>query len=163
MTFQDLLSTGEMIMAFQDFLNNLKQKAADLKNEVMKFKNKDFLNAAVSGSVLISMADGHVSSDEKQKMLRFIENYEALSVFSSKEIIEAFQNLMTQIEFDKDLGEAKAYEAIRKMKGNDEAARLILRLAIAIGGADGHFDDSEKRVARRMAMELNLNPSEFEL
>lgn len=150
-------------MAFQDFLNNLKQKASELKTEVLKFKNKDFLNAAVSGSVLISMADGHVSSDEKQKMMRFIEHYEALSVFSSKEIIEAFQNLMTQIEFDKDLGEAKAYEMIRKMKGNDEAARLIMRLAIAIGGADGHFDDSEKRVARRIAMELNLNPAEFEL
>lgn len=150
-------------MAFQDFLNNLKQKASELKNEVLKFKNKDFLNAAVSGSVLISMADGHVSSDEKQKMMRFIEHYEALSVFSSKEIIDAFQNLMTQIEFDKDLGEAKAYEMIRKMKGNDEAARLIMRLAIAIGGADGHFDDSEKRVARRIAMELNLNPAEFEL
>ncbi|MGQ9659661.1 MAG: tellurite resistance TerB family protein [Thermochromatium sp.] len=150
-------------MAFQDFLNNLKQKASELKNEVMKFKNKDFLNAAVSGSVLISMADGHVSSDEKQKMLRFIENYEALSVFSSKEIIESFQNVMAQIEFDKDLGEAKAYEAIRKMKGNDEASRLIIRLAIAIGGADGHFDDNEKRVARRLAMELGLNPSDFEL
>ena len=150
-------------MAFQDFLNNLKQKASDLKNEVMKFKNKDFLNAAVSGSVLISMADGHVSSDEKQKMMRFIENYEALSVFSSKEIIESFQNTMTQIEFDKDLGEAKAYEAIRKMKGNDEAARLIVRLAIAIAGADGNFDESEKRVARKLAMELGLNPADFEL
>ncbi|MCK7575105.1 MAG: tellurite resistance TerB family protein [Chromatiales bacterium] len=150
-------------MAFQDFLNNLKQKASDLKNEVMKFKNKDFLNAAVSGSVLISMADGHVSSDEKQKMMRFIENYEALSVFSSKEIIESFQNTMTQIEFDKDLGEAKAYEAIRKMKGNDEGARLIVRLAIAIGGADGNFDDNEKRVARKLAMELGLNPADFEL
>ena len=150
-------------MAFQDFLNNLKQKASDLKNEVMKFKNKDFLNAAVSGSVLISMADGLVSSDEKQKMMRFIENYEALSVFSSKEIIESFQNTMTQIEFDKDLGEAKAYEAIRKMKGNDEGARLIVRLAIAIGGADGNFDDNEKRVARKLAMELGLNPADFEL
>ena len=150
-------------MAFQDFLNNLKQKASDLKTEVMKFKNKDFLNAAVSGSVLISMADGHVSSDEKQKMMRFIENYEALSVFSSKEIIESFQNTMTQIEFDKDLGEAKAYEAIRKMKGNDEAARLIVRLAIAIAGADGNFDDNEKRVARKLAMELGLNPADFEL
>ncbi|BCU07865.1 tellurite resistance TerB family protein [Allochromatium tepidum] len=150
-------------MAFQDFLNNLKQKASDLKNEVMKFKNKDFLNAAVSGSVLISMADGHVSSDEKQKMMRFIENYEALSVFSSKEIIESFQNTMTQIEFDKDLGEAKAYEAIRKMKGNDEGARLIVRLAIAIGGADGNFDDNEKRVARKLAMELGLNPADFDL
>jgi tellurite resistance protein TerB len=150
-------------MAFQDFLNNLKQKASDLKNEVMKFKNKDFLNAAVSGSVLISMADGHVSSDEKQKMMRFIENYEALSVFSGKDIIESFQNIMTQIEFDKDLGEAKAYEAIRKMKGNDEGARLIVRLAIAIGGADGNFDDNEKRVARKLAMELGLNPADFEL
>ena len=150
-------------MAFQDFLNNLKQKASDLKTEVMKFKNKDFLNAAVSGSVLVSMADGLVSSDEKQKMMRFIENYEALSVFSSKEIVESFQNLMSQIEFDKDLGEAKAYDAIRKMKGNDDAARLIMRLIIAIAGADGNFDDSEKRVARKIAMELGLSPADFEL
>lgn len=150
-------------MAFQDFLNNLKQKASELKTEAMKFKNKDFLNAAVSGSVLVSMADGLVSSDEKQKMMRFIENYEALSVFSSHEIIESFQNIMSQIEFDKDLGEAKAYDAIRKMKGKDDAARLIMRLIIAIAGADGKFDDSEKRVARKIAMELALNPADFEL
>lgn len=150
-------------MSFQDFLANLKDKASELKNEVLKFKNKDFLNAAVSGSVLISMADGSISSQEKQKMMRFIENYEALSVFSSKELIEAFQSAVTQIEFDKDLGEAKAYDAIRKVKGKDDAARLIVRLTIAIGGADGNFDDSEKQVARKIAMELGLNPAEFEL
>ncbi|AFL74121.1 tellurite resistance TerB family protein [Thiocystis violascens] len=150
-------------MSFQDFVSNLKQKASELKNEAMKFKNKDFLNAAISGSVLISMADGHVSSEEKQKMMRFIENYEALSVFSSKDLIDAFQNAMSQIEFDKDLGEAKAYDAIRKMKGKDDAARLIMRLIIAIAAADGNFDDSEKRVARKIAMELALNPADFEL
>ncbi|NEV64757.1 tellurite resistance TerB family protein [Thiorhodococcus minor] len=150
-------------MSFQNFLDNLKNKASELKNEAMKFKNKDFLNAAISGSVLISMADGNVSSEEKQKMMRFIENYEALSVFSSKELIEAFQNAMTQIEFDKDLGEAKAYDAIRKMKSNDAAARLIMRLIIAIAGADGNFDDDEKRVARKIAMELGLSPADFEL
>ena len=150
-------------MSFQDFVSNLKQKASELKNEAMKFKNKDFLNAAISGSVLISMADGHVSSEEKQKMMRFIENYEALSVFSSKDLIDAFQNAMSQIEFDKDLGEAKAYDAIRKMKGKDDAARLIMRLIIAIAAADGNFDDDEKRVARKIAMELALNPADFEL
>lgn len=150
-------------MSFQDFLDNLKQKASELKNEALKFKNKDFLNAAISGSVLISMADGVVSSEEKQKMMRFIENYEALSVFSSKELIEAFQNAMTQIEFDKDLGQAKAYDAIRKMKSNDAAARLIMRLTIAIAGADGNFDESEKKVARKIAMELGLSPADFEL
>ncbi|MCF7980012.1 MAG: tellurite resistance TerB family protein [Chromatiaceae bacterium] len=150
-------------MSFQNFLDNLKTKASELKNEALKFKNKDFMNAAVSGSVLIAMADGHISSDEKQKMMRFIENYEALSVFSSKDLIDSFQNIVTQIEFDKDLGESKAYESVRKMKSNDSAARLIMRLIIAIAGADGVFDDDEKRVARKLAMELNLNPAEFEL
>lgn len=150
-------------MSFQNFLDNLKTKASDLKNEALKFKNKDFLNAAISGSVLISMADGNVSSQEKQKMMRFIENYEALSVFSSKELIDTFQNVMSQIEFDKDLGEAKAYDAIRKMKNNDAASRLIMRLTIAIAAADGNFDEDEKRVARKLAMELGLNPADFEL
>lgn len=150
-------------MSFQNFFNSLKQKASELKTEALKFKNRDFLNAAVSGSVLVSMADGIISSEEKQKMMRFIENYEALSVFSAKELIDAFQNAVTQIEFDKDLGEAKAYEALRKMKNNDAASRLIMRLIICIAGADGNFDDNEKRVARKIAMELGLNPTEFEL
>jgi tellurite resistance protein TerB len=150
-------------MAFQDFLDNLKQKASDLKTEVLKFKNKDFMNAAISGSVLIAMADGQISSEEKQKMMRFIENYEALSVFPSKDLIESFQGTVAQIEFDKDLGEAKAYEAIRKMKGKDEAGRLIMRLIIAIAGADGRFDDNEKQVARRIAGEIGLDAAEFEL
>lgn len=150
-------------MSLQNFLNNLKQKTSELKTEVLKFKNKDFLNACMGGSVLISMADGMISSQEKQKMIRFIENYETLSVFTSKDVIESFQNFLTQIEFDKDLGEAKAFEAMRKMKGNDEASRLILRLIIAIAGADGQFDEGEKKVARKIAMELNLNPADFEL
>jgi tellurite resistance protein TerB len=150
-------------MSFQDFFNTLKQKAGELKTEALKFKNRDFLNAAMSGAVLVSMADGVISSAEKQKMMRFIENYEPLSVFSGKELIDTFQNAVSQIEFDKDLGEAKAYEALRKMKSNDAAARLIMRLIICIAGADGNFDDDEKRVARKIAMELGLNPADFEL
>lgn len=150
-------------MSFQNFLDNLKQKASELKNEALKFKNKDFLTAAVSGAVLVAMADGEISSAEKQKLMRFVENYEPLSVFSSKELIETFQNVVSQIDFDKDLGEAKAFDALRKMKSNDQAARLILRLIICIAGADGNFDDSEKKVARKIAAELGLNPAEFEL
>lgn len=150
-------------MSIQDFISNLQQKAAELKNEALKFKNKDFLNAAISGSVLIAMADGVVSSEEKQKMMRFIENYEALSVFSSRELIEAFQLVTHQIEFDQDIGEAKAYAAIYKMRHNESAARLIMRLIIAIAAADGHFDDSEKHVARKIARELDLNLADFEL
>lgn len=150
-------------MSFQDFFNTLKQKADELKTEALKFKNRDFLNAAIGGSVLIAMADGTITSEEKQKMMRFIENYDPLSVFSSKELVETFNDTVARIEFDRDLGEARVFEALGKMKTNTDAARLIMRLIICIACSDGTFDDNERYVARKIAAELNLDPGDFEL
>jgi len=129
----------------------------------LKFKNKDFLNAAMAGSALVAMADGSVSSEEKQKMVKFIEGHDALSIFTTSDVIKAFQDFVGQLEFDKDIGEAKAYQALGKMKSNIEAARLLIRMIIAIAASDGHIDESEKKVAAKIARELGLNPADFEL
>ncbi|WP_262964841.1 tellurite resistance TerB family protein [Methylobacter psychrophilus] len=150
-------------MSFDNFLSQLKSKANELKTEVLKFKNKDFLNAAMAGSALIAMADGSISSEEKQKMIKFIESNDALSIFTTSDVIKAFQDFVSQLEFDKDIGEAKAYQAIGKMKSNIEASRLLVRMIIAIASSDGMFDNDEKKIAIKIAKELALNPSEFEL
>lgn len=150
-------------MSFSNFLSNLKTKAGELKTEALKFKNKDFLNAAMSGAALISMADGSVSSEEKQKMIKFIESNDALSVFTTSDVIKSFQDAVNQLEFDKDIGEAKAYQALGKMKNNKDAARLLVRMIIAVAASDGNFDENEKVVARKIARELGVEPSEFEL
>jgi tellurite resistance protein TerB len=145
------------------FFDDLKNKANELKNEALKFKNKDFLNAAMAGSALIAMADGSISAEEKQKMVKFIEHNDALSVFSTKEVIAAFQDFVGQMEFDQDIGSAAAYQAIAKMKSNNEAARLLIRMIISIGSSDGNFDADEKKIAAKIAKELGLNPAEFDL
>ena len=150
-------------MGFSDFMSSLKDKANELKTEALKFKNKNFLNAAMAGSALLALADGDISPEEKKKMLKFISHYEPLSVFKQAEIITAFSDFVTQLEFDNDLGEASAFEAIGKIKSDTAAARLIMRLVIAIGAADGDFDNDEKAMAKRIANELSLNPSDFEL
>ena len=150
-------------MSFSNFLDSLKTKAGELKTGALKFKNKDFLNAAMAGSALISMADGSITADEKQKMIKFIESHDALSIFPTNDVIKSFQDFVGQIEFDKDIGEAKAYQALGKMKSNAEAARLLVRMIIAIASADGNFDAAEKTVAIKIAKELAINPSEFEL
>ncbi|MCX7082935.1 MAG: tellurite resistance TerB family protein [Methylococcales bacterium] len=150
-------------MSFDNFLSQLKTKANELKTEALKFKNKDFLNAAMAGSALIAMADGSISSEEKQKMIKFIENNDALSIFTISDVIKAFQEFVSQLEFDKDIGEAQAYQAIGKMKSNSEASRLLVRMIIAIAASDGNFDAQEKNIAGKIAKELGLQPSEFEL
>jgi tellurite resistance protein TerB len=150
-------------MSFDSFLSQLKTKANELKTEALKFKNKDFLNAAMAGSALVAMADGSISSEEKQKMIKFIESNDALSIFTTSDVIKAFQDFVGQLEFDKDIGEAKAYQAIGKMKSNTEASRLLVRMIIAIASSDGNFDDQEKKIAVKIAKELAIDPSEFEL
>jgi tellurite resistance protein TerB len=150
-------------MSFESFLTSLKNKASELKTEALKFKNKDFLNATMAGSALIAMADGVISPEEKQKMIKFIEAHDALSVFTTMDVVNAFQTYVGQLQFDKDIGEAKAFEALKKMESNAAAARLIMRMVISIAGSDGDFDDYEKRMAVRIAKELSLDPVEFEL
>ena len=150
-------------MSFDDFLSQLKSKANELKTEALKFKNKDFLNAAMAGSALIAMADGSISSEEKQKMIKFIESNDALSIFTTSDVIKAFQDFVSQLEFDKHIGEAKAYEALGKMKSNEQASRLLVRMIIGIASSDGTFDFDEKKVAARIANELGIDPAEFEL
>ena len=150
-------------MSFENFLSQLKSKANELKTEALKFKNKEFLNAAMAGSALIAMADGSISAEEKQKMIKFIESNDALSIFTTSDVIKAFQDFVGQLEFDKDIGEAKAYEALGKMKSNGQAARLLVRMIIAIASADGNFDATEKKIASKIARELAIDPAEFEL
>jgi tellurite resistance protein TerB len=150
-------------MSFDSFLSQLKSKANELKTEALKYKNKDFLNAAMAGSALIAMADGSISSEEKQKMIKFIESNDTLSIFTTSDVIKAFQDFVSQLEFDKDIGEAKAYQAIGKMKSNIEASRLLVRMIIAIASSDGLFDNDEKKIAIKIAKELGINPAEFEL
>ncbi len=154
-------------MSIGSFLDNAISKTAStlsgLKTDILKFKNKDFLNAAMAGSALIALADGTISSEEKQKMIKFIENHDALSVFPTAEVITAFQTFVSQIEFDKDIGNAKAYAALGKLKSNTEAARLVMRMIISIAAADGNFDSDEKLIAVKIAKELNVDPAEFDL
>ena len=150
-------------MSFDSFLSQLKSKASELKTEALKYKNKDFLNAAMAGSALVAMADGSVSSEEKQKMIKFIESHDALSIFTTSDVIKAFQDFVGQLEFDKDIGEAKAYEALGKMKSNAQASRLLVRMIIGIASSDGDFDHAEKKVVIKIAQELGIDPSEFEL
>ena len=150
-------------MSFADFMSGLKQKTGELKAEVLKFKNKKFLNAATAGAALIAMADGTLDSEEKKKMLKFIESNDALSVFKTQEVIGAFKGYIDNFDFDQDIGESKAYEALNALRGSEIECRTVMRLILSVAAADGVFDDSEKAVAKKIAIELNLAPSDFEL
>ena len=146
-----------------NFLNTAKEKLMSLKNEAMKFKSKEFLQASLAGSALIILADGSVDKEEKLKMMKFIEHNEALSIYDTSEVLTTFKEYLAVMEEDMDIGEAKAMAAISKIKNKEEQARLVMRMIIAIANADNDFDPDEKAMAVRIANELGLDPTDFDL
>ena len=134
-----------------------------LTTEVAKFKNKNFMEATASACAMIAAADGEVSSAEKQKMSGFISNSPELKVFNLSDVIKSFNEACSKFEFDFQIGQAEALKVINKIKGNDGAARLLVRVACAIGASDGNFDEKEKAACRLICLELGLNPADFEL
>jgi len=149
------------IMAW-GFLKRLQEGADQLKLEVAKYQNRDFLKACVGCCALIASADGNVDADEKRKTLGFIERNEALKIFDRSDVIQSFNDAVGELEFDFGLGKDGILKNVKKLAGKDSASTVV-RLAIAIGGADGDFDDDEKKVAVEIARELGLNPADFEL
>ena len=150
-------------MALEWLKQRYSEVSASLKTEVAKIRSKGFLEAVVAGCALVAHADGVVRPEEKQKMMGFLRNSEVLSVFSADEIIVIFDKYAKQFEFDSQIGQASALQAVAKVKDKEAEARLMVRVCCAVGAADGDFDEKEKAVVRKICTELSLNPKDFDL
>ncbi len=148
------------------FFDDLKSKATQIQSsmtqEMSRFKNKNLMEAVLAGCVLVSAADGTGSKEEKEKMLGFVRNSEALKSFDQSAVIDTFQKHMGKVEFDYTMGKIELLKVIGKIKSPDEA-RLLVRVCCVIGSADGDFDNDERKVVREICQDLGLNPAEFDV
>ena len=148
-------------------LNWLKDSASNVRqgliNEVGKFKNREFMEAVVAGCAIVAAADGDISGAEKQKMIGYMQSSDELKVFKVEDVIAFFGQVSTKFEFDRDIGRMEALKVIGRLKKNEAAARLMVRVCCVIGGSDGAFDEAEKKAVRAICTELGLSPAEFDL
>ncbi len=139
----------------------LKTQTTNAKDEVKRFKSKNFMEAVTAGCALVAYADGIIKPEEKAKMAGFIQRNEALSVFDMTKVIDSFEHHVKSFEFDHSIGKAEALKSIGKIKKKSDEARLLVRVCAAIGAADGDFDPDEQAVVKEICYELGVSPSEF--
>lgn len=141
--------------------NKFQQGQEALRKEISRFKNKDFMRSCIAVGTYIAYADGNVSSEEKQKLIKYFEISDALKVFSTNEVIEEFKAIAEKFEFDFDIGKSEALKVIGKIRSKQDEARAAIRLGVMIAKSDNNFDDSEKQALMDVCHELNIKPEEF--
>jgi tellurite resistance protein TerB len=147
-----------MLSALRDRIAQLGQ---GLKEEALKVKNRNFMEACVAGCAIVANADGVVTPDEKRKMIGFMQTSDVLSLYDTNDVIASFEKHCKPYEFDSQIGEAQALKVVAAVKSKPAEARLLVRVCCVIAGADGNFDQTEREAIARMCKELGLNAEEF--
>lgn len=146
------------------FFNSVKDTFNSGRNEltrqVGRFKNKKFMQGTVAVCAYIAVASNGVSTEEKKKMMDFLKSSEELKVFETQEVIEFFNKLLSNFEFDKEIGKGETMKYILGLPKPD-AAQLALRVGIAVAKSDDDFDPDEQQAVREIAKALGFNPQDF--
>lgn len=134
-----------------------------LLDRVKKFQNRDFMEAVAAACAMVASVDGLVRPEEAAKVVDYAQIDETLSVFDSFEVMETFEAYVRTFEFDYQVGRQKAFEAIRKLTGRREPARLLVLVAMAVADADGEFDNNQRLAVREICRVVGLSLKEFDL
>ncbi|GFK95297.1 hypothetical protein NNJEOMEG_03156 [Fundidesulfovibrio magnetotacticus] len=140
-----------------------KDTAGTLATQVRKYRNRDFLEAAIAGCAMVAAADGVIAPEEKRKMMGFISHNDALKHFDAAEAIALFEKYAGHFQFDPLIGKGECLKAIAPLRKRPEEARLMVLVCCAIGTADGCFDANEKQAVREICAALEQNPKDFNL
>jgi tellurite resistance protein TerB len=134
-----------------------------LLDRVKRVKNREFMEAVAAACAMVASADGLVRPEEAAKVIDYAQIDETLAVFDYYEVMETFEAYVRRFEFDYNVGRQKAFEAIRKLVGRPEQARLLVLVSMAVADADGDFDNNQRLAVRDICRVAGLNLKEFDL
>lgn len=151
-------------MAFFDQLKSRTQEmSSQLKTKAGQFKSKEFANGSMAMCALIAAADGSVDASERQKTAGLIMSNDVLSIFPPEELKQKFDFYCDKLSRDYDFGKVEAIATIAKLKSKQDQARAVIQIGIIVGGADGTFDDDEKKAVKEACFAVGIPPAEFDL
>jgi tellurite resistance protein TerB len=127
------------------------------------YKSGAFRDATMAMCALIAAADGSVDAEERRKVASLISQNEVLQNFPADQLQQVFNDDVDKLQRDFDFGKVSILQEIAKVKKKQDEARAVIQIGIIIGGADGSFDEAEKKAVRDACHAVGLPPAEFDL
>ena len=134
-----------------------------LAAELDKLRNRQFLDAAMAASALVSMADGDANITEYSILDQALETIEALRIYHPHEAMDLYGDYIEGLRTDPAETRRKIMQSIERIRGDRDAAELLIRLCLAIGKADEDFSEPEMAVIAELRRVLALDDKPFGL
>ena len=143
-----------------DFFANARAAIAD---RIERFRNRDFLEATMAASALVSMADGKVKLTEANVIDQALDAVHELNIYDPHDAVDLFRHHLDELQTDERAAREEILEIVRKVAGDEEEAHILIKVCIAIGKSDEEFIEAEKMAIREIAAVLGLDPSAIKM
>lgn len=140
-----------------DLLNRLKDPFA----AGTRGRDKTFFQAAMASAALITAADGEVTFAKRHTLDQILDSVEALKAFEALEAVDLFDTYVAEMLAKPDQGRAKALEAVSAIAGQADSAQILLRIAAAMGRADGMLSAEVRARIGDIATVLGVPPPDL--
>ncbi|MFF2963569.1 tellurite resistance TerB family protein [Streptomyces sp. NPDC057963] len=147
--------------------DRIKESASTMQTQLNAKKNDlksgAFRDASMAMCALVAAADGSIDPTERQRVAALIVSNDVLQNFPADDLQRRFNEYCQQLTSDFDFGKVGILQTIGKVSKKPAEARAVVQIGIVIGGADGHFDQSERAVVREACFAVGISPAEFDL
>lgn len=116
-----------------------------LRRGISRFRNRQFLDAAMAAAALVAMADGEVSFSELSALDDLLETVKDLQIYDPHVAVDIYRDFADALSEDHDAGRRDVLRTVARVAENPEAAALVIRVAVAISRADGEFTPVEEK------------------
>ncbi|MDA1325299.1 MAG: TerB family tellurite resistance protein [Proteobacteria bacterium] len=131
--------------------------------ELDKFRNRQFLDATMAASALVSMADGDANITEINILDQALETIQELKIYDPHDAMDLYRDYIDALRADPGATRDTIMRTIGRIREDPHAARLLIRVCVAIGKADEDFSGPEKAVITELCQSLGLDPDELGL
>ena len=111
-------------------------RARQLLKRTGRQSDRSFLEAAMAVSALVSMADREVRLSEQLGLDYVLENAKRLETVNPHEAVETHRRYVEAIRADAARGRQAALEVISRFREDQDSARTLLSVGLAIATAD---------------------------
>ena len=134
-----------------------------LAAELDKFRNRQFLDATMAASALVSLADGDANITELNILDQALETIQELKIYDPHDAMDLYRDYIDGLRDDPGATRDKIMQAVGKVQEDQHAALLLIRVCVAIGKADEDFSEPEKAVIMELCQRLALDSGELGL
>lgn len=124
--------------------------------EFERFRHRAFLEAVMAAAALVATADGAVKLAELATLDEVLETVRALRVYDPHQAVDIYRDYATEMQEDPKPARDKALKAIARVADEPDAAKILIRVALAIARSDDEIGDAEREMLYRVCTAVRL-------